>query len=67
MLRASRARAALQGRHYVVPSDIQALAGPVLGHRMLVSSTFGASGGTAADAAAEAVAAVAAPQGDGQR
>ena len=55
------------GRHYVVPSDVQALAGPVLGHRMLVSSAFEASGGNAVDAAAEAVSAVAAPPGDGQR
>jgi MoxR-like ATPase len=35
MLRASRARAALAGRDYVIPDDIQALAGPVLAHRML--------------------------------
>jgi MoxR-like ATPase len=67
LLRAGRVRAALGGRHYVVPSDVQALAGPVLGHRMLVSSAFEASGGTAADAAAGAVSAVAAPPGDGQR
>jgi MoxR-like ATPase len=67
LLRAGRVRAALGGRHYVVPSDVQALAGPVLGHRMLVSSAFEASGGSAVDAAAEAVSAVAAPPGDGQR
>ena len=67
LLRASRVRAALAGRHYVVPSDVQGLAGPVLGHRMLVSSTFEASGGTAADAAAEAVDTVPAPPADGQR
>jgi MoxR-like ATPase len=35
LLRASRARAALAGRDYVIPDDIQALAGPVLAHRML--------------------------------
>ena len=35
MLRASRARAALDGRDYVIPDDIQALAGPVLAHRLL--------------------------------
>jgi MoxR-like ATPase len=67
LLRAARVRAALGGRHYVVPSDVQALAGPVLGHRMLVSSAFEAAGGTAVDAAAEAVSAVPAPPGDGQR
>jgi MoxR-like ATPase len=35
LLRASRARAALDGRDYVIPDDVQALAGPVLSHRLL--------------------------------
>jgi MoxR-like ATPase len=35
LLRASRARAALEGRDYVIPDDIQALAVPVLAHRLL--------------------------------
>jgi MoxR-like ATPase len=35
LLRASRARAALDGRDYVIPDDIQSLAGPVLAHRLL--------------------------------
>jgi MoxR-like ATPase len=35
LLRSSRARAALDGRDYVIPDDIQALAGPVLAHRLL--------------------------------
>ena len=35
LLRSSRARAALDGRDYVIPDDIQALAVPVLAHRML--------------------------------
>lgn len=35
LLRAGRARAALDGRDYVIPDDIQALAGPVLAHRLL--------------------------------
>jgi MoxR-like ATPase len=38
LLRASRARAALDGRDYVIPDDIQALAGPVLAHRLLPSA-----------------------------
>jgi MoxR-like ATPase len=38
LLRASRARAALDGRDYVIPDDIQALAGPVLAHRLLPTS-----------------------------
>jgi MoxR-like ATPase len=35
LLRASRARAALDGRDYVIPDDIQALAVLVLAHRLL--------------------------------
>ena len=38
LLRASRARAALDGRDYVIPDDIQALAAPVLAHRLLPTS-----------------------------
>jgi MoxR-like ATPase len=35
LLRAARAGAALSGRDYVIPDDIQALAVPVLAHRLL--------------------------------
>ena len=35
LLRASRAYAALDGRDFVIPDDVQALAGPVLAHRLL--------------------------------
>jgi MoxR-like ATPase len=38
LLRASRARAALDGRDFVIPDDVQALALPVLAHRMLPSA-----------------------------
>ncbi len=37
LLRASKARAALHGRHYVIPDDVQALATPALAHRILLS------------------------------
>ncbi len=37
LLRASRARAALDGRDFVIPDDVQALAEPVLAHRLLPS------------------------------
>ncbi|MEU0489658.1 MoxR family ATPase [Nocardiopsis sp. NPDC006139] len=36
LVRAARAHAALEGRHYVVPDDVQNLAVPVLAHRLLV-------------------------------
>ncbi|MEO5875757.1 MAG: MoxR family ATPase [Streptosporangiaceae bacterium] len=35
LVRAGRARAALDERDYVLPDDLQALAGPVLAHRLL--------------------------------
>jgi MoxR-like ATPase len=35
LLRAARAQAALAGRDYVLPDDVQDLAGPVLAHRLL--------------------------------
>ena len=35
LLRTARARAALEGRDYVLPDDVQMLAGPVLAHRVL--------------------------------
>lgn len=36
LFRTGQARAALQGRDYVLPDDIKALAVPVLGHRIIV-------------------------------
>jgi MoxR-like ATPase len=38
LLRVSRARAALHGRDYVIPDDVQALAVPVLAHRLLLTN-----------------------------
>jgi len=37
LYRASQARAAISGRSYVIPDDIQALAVPVLAHRMILA------------------------------
>jgi MoxR-like ATPase len=36
--RAVQARALLQGRDYVLPDDVKALAGPVLGHRLILTA-----------------------------
>ncbi len=38
LVRAARAFAALDGRDFVLPDDVQTLAGPVLSHRLLPSS-----------------------------
>ena len=37
LLRASQARALLDGRDYVIPEDVQRMAAPVLAHRMVLS------------------------------
>jgi MoxR-like ATPase len=47
LLRASRASAALDGRDYVLPDDVQRLASSVLAHRLLPSAEAQASRGTA--------------------
>jgi MoxR-like ATPase len=38
LLKASRAKAYLSGRNYVIPDDVKAMTIPVLGHRMTISS-----------------------------
>jgi len=38
LYRTSQARAALRGRDYVLPDDVKALVGPVLGHRVIMGS-----------------------------
>jgi len=45
LVRAAKARAALDGREFVLPDDIDALAGAVLGHRLIASRKVGASNG----------------------
>jgi len=49
LVRASRAQAALSGRGFVVPDDVQAVAVPVLAHRLLLSSEAQNSRRTAAE------------------
>jgi MoxR-like ATPase len=61
LLRASQVAAALEGRDYVVPSDVQFLAGPVLAHRVLLASAHEVAGLTSGDVIDKAVAEVPAP------
>ena len=49
LLKAGRASAASKGRDYVVPDDVQDLAIPVLGHRLLLSPEAQMRGATVAD------------------
>lgn len=40
LLRAIQAYAIIQGRDYVIPDDVKAMAKPVLGHRIILKSNF---------------------------
>lgn len=62
MLRASRARALIRGRDHVTPEDIQALAEPVLAHRIILDVEGQAKGLTQTGVIARAVESVPAPQ-----
>jgi len=61
--RASRARAAADGRDFVLPDDVKRMAGPVLGHRLTVTPEAGLGGTTPTDALDEVLAAVPVPTG----
>jgi MoxR-like ATPase len=54
LLRAAKARALLQGRDHALPDDVQALAEPVLAHRLVLAPQ--AAHTTAADVVADALA-----------
>jgi MoxR-like ATPase len=61
LVRAAKARAALDGRDFVLPDDIDALAIPVFGHRLIAARRAGAgssvlSGGSVPDIIARIVA-----------
>ncbi len=65
LLRAGKAVAALSGRAYVIPDDIQFLAAPVLTHRVLLAPQARATGRTTASVISEIMSRteVPAPQG----
>src|SRR5437870_3232005 len=52
-LPAARAAAAAEGRDYVIPDDVKALAGPLLAHRLIVSADAAMSGRTSESILAE--------------
>ena len=66
LLRVARARAASQGRDYVVPDDVKALAEPVLAHRLVVTPEAQLQGIDPSDALREVVAAVPVPTAAGR-
>jgi len=55
LLRMAKARAVAAGRDYVRPEDVQAVAVPVLAHRLIVAPEVRAAGLTGEDAVREAV------------
>jgi MoxR-like ATPase len=61
--RVAKARAAAQGRGYVIPDDVKALAVPVLAHRLLVTPEAQLQGISPADALGEVLRAVPVPGG----
>jgi len=62
VLRMAKARAAAQGRDYVVPEDVQAVAGPVLSHRVILAPEARASGTRGEDTVTRALAEVPIPK-----
>ena len=66
--RAAQAAAALDGRYFVVPDDVQGVAAPVLAHRLLLARDAVVEGRTAEAVVGEVVEAVPVPaEGQGDR
>ena len=63
MVRCARVWAAAQGRNFVLPDDVKALAGPVWVHRVVVDPDAAFSGATAQGVIARALTTVPAPAG----
>ena len=61
LLSLAKARALVEGREFVLPEDVQALAGAVLAHRLILAPEARASGVTAEELVAEALGATPVP------
>lgn len=61
LYKTAQARAAIDGRDFVTPDDVKALASPVLAHRMILTSNARVRGHTAEQALAEVLSTVAVP------
>jgi MoxR-like ATPase len=55
LLRCARARALLDGRHYFTHEDVQAVAQPVLGHRLIIRPEAEVEGKRTADVVRELI------------
>jgi MoxR-like ATPase len=67
LLRSAKSWAALNGREYVIPDDLQALTSPVLAHRLLLTADASIGGRTAEDVLSKVVATVPIPAPDSHR
>jgi len=61
LLRMAKARAVAVGRDFVLPEDVQAVAAPVLAHRLIIGPEARATGLAAEEAVEEALAEIAVP------
>ncbi|WP_460605921.1 AAA family ATPase [Jatrophihabitans fulvus] len=62
LVRCAQVHAAAAGRHYVVPSDVQQLAQPVLGHRLQLSRAAAVGGTTTTEVLADVLAGTPVPR-----
>ena len=62
LFRTAQARALIEGRTYVLPDDIHALAVPVLAHRMMLDTKTRYGGLTGTQMIEEALAAIPVPR-----
>jgi len=67
LLRTAKAAAAMAGRDFVLPDDVQRLAVPVLAHRLIPAASATVAGRTPEDLTAEVVGKVPIPAASGQR
>ncbi|GAA2782289.1 AAA family ATPase [Saccharopolyspora taberi] len=67
LVRAARAQAALSGRPFVIPDDVQAVAVPVLAHRLVLTSEARATRRSASDLVRQLLARIPVPRGEGGR
>ncbi|MBO0850609.1 MAG: MoxR family ATPase, partial [Pseudonocardia sp.] len=65
LVRAARAQAALSGRDYVIPDDLQAVATPVLAHRLVLTAESITARRTAPDLVRTLLGRIPVPQGPG--
>ena len=61
LLRAARARALVAGRNFVTPDDVQAMAAPVLNHRLICSPSAQMAGLSGSDIVADVLSVVPVP------